>query len=127
MHALAGRVDIADLQAQTFTEAQAEAVGGEVEDPVAQRARGLEHILGLVHRENIGQALRLRRFDQVHMQPGLVQDVGVEELQPIQIELDRAPGMRVEPTRNSSRPHVAEVSSFDESSVDAACVGLVWR
>ena len=40
------------------------------------------------------QAHALRRLDQTGRDPGLAQDVGVEELQPIQIELDRAPGMR---------------------------------
>jgi len=82
MHALAGRVDIAYLQAQTFTEAQAQTVSGEVEDPVAQRVRGLEHAPGLFNGEDVGQALRLRRLDQVQVHPGLLQHMGVEELQP---------------------------------------------
>ena len=82
---------LAGTLAQTFAETKAEAVGGEVEDPVAEGARGLEHIFGLIDGEDIRQALCLRRLEQVHMHPWLVQDMRIEKLQPVQVELDRAP------------------------------------
>jgi len=58
---------------------------------LAEGARGLEHIFGLIDGEDIRQALCLRRLEQVHMHPWLVQDMRIEKLQPVQVELDRAP------------------------------------
>jgi hypothetical protein len=46
--------------------------------------------------KDIGQALGLWWFDQLDVRPGLVQHMGVEELSPVEVELDRAPGMRIE-------------------------------
>ena len=43
-----------------------------------------------------GRRWAARRLDQPRRYPGLAQDVQGEELQPIQIELDRAPGVRGE-------------------------------
>lgn len=43
---------------------------------------------------DIGQALGSRGFDQLRCHPGLTQHVGVVELQPLQIELHGAPGVR---------------------------------
>jgi hypothetical protein len=57
--------------ARTPDLAKAEAVGGKGEDPIAEGARGLEYVLGLIDGENVGRALRLRRLDQIHVHPRL--------------------------------------------------------
>ena len=81
---------------------RAEAIQREEEHPIAGDARGGEYPFDLVEGDNVGQALASGRLDQVGCCPGLAQDMFVVELyakryplgQPIQIELDRAPGMR---------------------------------
>ena len=96
MHPRPRGVDVTDLQAQPLAQAQAKTVGGEEEHPIAQHPRGREHPLGLSNGHDIGQTLRLGRLNQVHVRPGLLQHMGVKELQAIQIEPDRAPGMRLQ-------------------------------
>src|SRR3990172_4480843 len=94
VHASACRVDIPHLQPQSFTEAQAQTIEREEERPVTDHAGGGEYPLGLLDRDNIRQALGPGRLDQTRSYPGLTQDMRVVELQPIQIQFDRAPGMR---------------------------------
>ena len=94
-----GRVDIAHRQTPAFAEAPAKAVGGEEKDPVAEPARGHEPALGLLDGEDIGPALGLWRLDQVDIYPGLTPHIGLEELQPLPVELDRTPGVRLQQRR----------------------------
>lgn len=88
------RIDIADLQRQPFTETQAQAVQREIEHPVAQLARGRKQALRFIDADDVGQALRLGRLDQMRHDPGLAQDMNGIELEAVEIELDRAPGVR---------------------------------
>ena len=74
--------------------AQSQTVEREVEHPVTDHAGGGEDPLGLLDRDDVGQALGLGRLDQTGRHPGLLQDVLVVKLQPIQIELDRTPRVR---------------------------------
>jgi len=94
MHAMTGCINIADLQSQPFAQAQPHAVHGEIEHPVAQRAGRRKQRLSLLDRDDVGQALRLGWFDEVGHAPGFTQNMQGVELEAIQIELDRAPGMR---------------------------------
>jgi hypothetical protein len=94
MHALTFGVDIAHLQAQALAEAQTQAVDGEKENPVTEHMGGQEKLLSLFHANNIRQALDLGRLDQIGGYPGFAQHMGIIELEAVQIELDRAPGMR---------------------------------
>ena len=57
MHARARGIDVADLQPQSFAQAQSEAVEGEEEHPVTDHARGGEDPLGLLDRDDVRQAL----------------------------------------------------------------------
>ncbi len=94
MHAPAYRINVADLKPQSLAQAQPQTVEGEVEHPVADDAGGCEQPLGLVDRDDVRQALAPGRLDQTGRDPGLAQDVRVVELQPVQVELDRTPGVR---------------------------------
>ena len=69
-------------------------VEGEVEHPIADNAGGCEQPPGLVDRDDVRQALAPGWLDQTGRDPGLAQDVRVVELQPVQVELDRIPGVR---------------------------------
>lgn len=91
LYAHPGGIDVADFQGQPFAQAQPQAVEGEIEHPVAQGARRQKQALRFVDRNDVGQALRLGRLDQVRHHPGLLQDMGGVELQAVEIELDRAP------------------------------------
>ena len=94
MHPRAFGIDIAHLQSQAFAQAQAQTVEREKEHPVTERAGGGEDALGLLHRDDVRQTLGLGRFDQTGSHPGFAQDMGEVELEAVQIEFDRAPGMR---------------------------------
>ena len=95
MHAPTRAVDVANFKAQSFTQAQPQAVEREEEHLVAAHARGGDDPPGLLDGDDIGQALDPRWLDQPRRHPGLTQDVLVVELQPIQIELDGTPRVRV--------------------------------
>ena len=94
MHAPACHIDVADLKPQSFAQAQSQAVEGEVEHPVTDDAGGCEQPPGLVDRDDVRQALGPGWLDQTGRDPGLAQDMRVVELQPVQVELDRTPGVR---------------------------------
>src|SRR3990172_10378589 len=83
-----------DLTPSSFAQAQSQAVEREVEHPVTDHAGGGEQPLGLLDRDDVRQALGLRGLDQTGRHPRFAQDVRVVELQPVQIELDRTPGVR---------------------------------
>lgn len=93
VHPPANGIDVPDLKAQALAQAQAEAVEGEEQDAVAGDAGGGEEALSLGNGDDVGQALSARRLDQTGGDPGLVQDVGVVELEAIQIELHGTPGV----------------------------------
>ncbi len=94
MHAGAYGIDIADLQAQPFAQAQSQTVEGEVEHPVADDAGGGEQAPGFLDRDDVGQALAARWLDQAGCNPGFLQDMRVVELQAVQVELDGGPRVR---------------------------------
>jgi hypothetical protein len=71
MHAAALGIDIAHLQPQAFTEAQAEAVEGEIEDPVTEGMGGLEEPPGLFDGDDVRQTLGLGRLDEIECPQGL--------------------------------------------------------
>ncbi len=93
MHPFAHRIDITDLKSQPLAEAQAHTVDGEEKDPIAEFAGLPKDPAGFLDSDDIGQALGLGRFDQVDVDPGLAEHVSVVELEPVEIELDRAPGV----------------------------------
>ncbi len=93
MHTPAHGIDIADLQAKPLTETQPHAVDGEVEDPLAESLSGGEQPCGLFDGNDIGQALGLGWLDQIDIDPRFVEHMGIEELEPVEIELDRTPGV----------------------------------
>jgi hypothetical protein len=93
------RVNIADSEPDAFAKTQPHAVAGEKEDFVAQDrgcGKQLPHLFGGKDIRDSGYPGRL---DQGDIFPGFVQYPGVEELQTIKVELDRAPGMRVQEFR----------------------------
>jgi len=67
----------------------------EEEDAATEHLRRQKDPLGLLERDDVRQALCARRFDQTGCHPGLFQHVPVVELEPVQIELDRTPGVRL--------------------------------
>ena len=89
-------VDVADLQAQSFAEAKSEAVKGEEQDAVAAHPCSGQELANLLDGHDIRQALRLRCFDQIEIDPGLFQDMDVEELQSVEIEFGRRPMMSLQ-------------------------------
>jgi len=56
----------------------------------------LKQAVGFINRHDIRQADRFGRFDQINILPGFTQDMPIEKLKPVQIQLDRAPGMGAE-------------------------------
>ena len=93
VHTLTFGVDIADLQSQALAETEAQAIDGEVENPVTERVRCQKQTLGFLNGDDIRQTLSPWRFDQIQRRPGLVQNVGVEEFERVQVEFNGAPGM----------------------------------
>ncbi len=94
--AAALRIDIGHRQGKALAQAQPEAVEGEKEDAVAQDASGSEQVLCLIDCDDVGQALCLGRLDQIGHGPRPAQHVGDVELVAIEIELDGAPGVRLD-------------------------------
>ena len=86
-------VDIADLEVQGFAQAQAHAINGEDIGLVAQLPGGVDDPLDLRRGEDIRQWFVLGWLDDGHPLPILIEHVLVEELQPVAIHLDRAPGV----------------------------------
>ena len=96
LHAHPLGVDVGHRQRKPLAQTQAQAVEGEEEHPVAEHPGGAEQLLRFIDRDDVGQALRLRWLDQVRHGPGQFEHVLGEELQAIQIELDRAPRVGVD-------------------------------
>ena len=90
------RINIPDLQAQPFSQAQAHAVEDEEEHPVAEDAGGLDDALHLADADNVGQALYFGRFDKPRRHPRFAQHMLGVELETVQVELDGTPGVRGE-------------------------------
>jgi hypothetical protein len=63
---------------------------------VTQPLGGEKQTLGLLDGDDIWQALGLGRFNQVDVDPGFVQDVGIVELEAVEVEFDRTPGMALQ-------------------------------
>ena len=87
------RVDIADGEADTFTKAKPHAVAGKEKDPVTPYSGCGKQLPHLRDGEDIGYSGCPGRLDQGEALPGFAQYLGVEELQTVEIEFDRAPGM----------------------------------
>ena len=98
LYSLPHAIDVARLEAQSFAQEQSQAVEGEAQHAVTDHAGG-EQPLGLFDRDDVQQTLTLRRLDQARRHPGLLQDVLVARLQPIQIERERTPRVRLGPVR----------------------------
>lgn len=96
VHASTDGVDVTDLKPKSFAQTQAEAVEGEEEHAVTEHVGGSDDLLDFGHRNDVWQALALGRFDQAGGYPGLLQDMGVVELQAIQVEFDGGPGVRAD-------------------------------
>jgi len=86
-----GGIDIADGQPDPFAQAQAEGVSGKEEDPVAHPVGRGKQPVELLYRKDVGDSGNFRRLDQGNVLPGFVEDLGVEEFQAVEVELDRAP------------------------------------
>jgi len=93
MHSCPRGINVADFQGQPFAQTQSQAVEGEIEHPVAQGACRRKQVLRLVDRDDIRQALRLGRLDQIRHHPRFLQNVSGVELQAVEIEFDGAPRM----------------------------------
>jgi hypothetical protein len=93
MHTLPSCIDIGHRQAQAFTEAQAQTIERKKEHPVTEGMSHREQLSGFRNGHDIRQALSFWRFDQIQRRPGLVQNVGVEEFERVQVEFNGAPGM----------------------------------
>lgn len=61
---------------------------------VNEHAGGGNDLLDFADGDEVGQALALGRLDQAGGDPGLLQSMGVEKLEAIQVELDGTPGVR---------------------------------
>ena len=73
-------VDIANLHLDTLAQAQPHAVNGQKKYAIAQLPSGIDDLECLSLSEDVGQATNLRRLDDLHPVPGLVQHMPVEEL-----------------------------------------------
>ena len=93
MHAPTRRIDIPHLKPQPFAQAQSQAVEREVEHPVTEHTGSGEDPPGLVDGDDVGQALGLGWLDQAGRDPGFAQDMLVVELQSVQVQFDRTPGV----------------------------------
>ena len=80
VHAPAWGVDIANLQAQPFAEAQSQTIEREEKDPVADDVGGVEDAPAFLDGDDVGQALTLGGLDQAGGDPGLAQNMGVVKL-----------------------------------------------
>jgi len=99
MHPHPPRIEIAHPQLQPFPQAQAHAVQGKKEHPVAEHPRRINDLLHLRHRHDVRQTRHLGRFGQFGTRPGFVQHIGVIKFQPIQIVLERAPRQMIQNPR----------------------------
>jgi hypothetical protein len=91
-----GGVYISHCQLYTFAKAQSHAVDCEEEDLITQPVGCDNELLYLIDGQNIRNPGCLWRLDQGDVMPGFIQHTGVEEFQAVQIEFDRAPGMRLQ-------------------------------
>ncbi len=69
MHTVARRIDIPQLQSQSFAQAQSQAIQREEEHPVTEHARGGEYPTGLLDCDHVRQALASRGLDQAPEMP----------------------------------------------------------
>ena len=75
VHTPAYGIDIADLQAQAFTQAQPQTIQREEQHPVTEHTRCRENAPGFLDGNDVGQALALRWLDQAGSGPGFAQDM----------------------------------------------------
>lgn len=92
MHTHHAPVDIADLEVQCLAEAQAEAVGGQKVDLIAELAGAVDDEVQFLHRQHVLQRLHFGRLDDGDPVPGAVEYEAVEELNGVPRHLDGAPG-----------------------------------
>lgn len=96
MHAPARPVDIADLKGEGLAQAQTHGIGREHKDAIAQLARRVDQPLHLIDGEDIRQGAHLWWLDHLHPLPVAVQDMLVEELQPVAVDAHGGPGAPVD-------------------------------
>ncbi len=95
MYLFALTVDIAHLQRQGLSEAQAHRIGCQQKDPVAQPECGTDQLLNLGDGDNIRKRLYFGGFYYIYPLPVALKDMLPEELQAITVNLDGTPRMRL--------------------------------
>ena len=91
-----GGIDIANRQGDSFAKAQAETVGGKEEDSVAHPVCCGKQPIELFDGQDIWDPGCFGRLDQWNVLPWFIEDLGVKELEAVQVEFDRAPGMVIQ-------------------------------
>ena len=94
MNPLAVGIDVCHLQSQALAQAQTETVEREKEHLITEGAGRQKKLPSLVHRDDVRQTLGSGRLDQAGSGLRFMQHMGIIELEAVQIELDRTPGMR---------------------------------
>ncbi len=95
MYLFALTVDIAHLQRQGLSEAQAHRIGYQQKGPVAQLACRTDQLFNLSDGESIGEGMNFGGFYDLYPLPVAFKDMLPEELEPITVNLDGTPGMGV--------------------------------
>ena len=91
MHPHVVGINVVDCKIDGLAESEPHAVGGKEENPVVNDPGRGKQLIDLVNRENVGDSPDLWLSDERNMLPCLLQNMGVEELQAIEIKLDRIP------------------------------------
>jgi len=122
---------------QALAQTQPLAIAREVENSITERTGGEKQLPGLLDGDDIRQTRRFRWLDQIQVRPRLVQHMGIEELQAIQIELDGTPGMSVEQIveylgpdpdkRHFNRGLSPNVEKVDDINASGVAIGDVSR
>ncbi len=84
-------INITGGEPDSLTKAQPHAVYGEEKDLIAGDGGGGKELRELIVTQDIWNACVLWRLDQGKITPGSVKDASIEELQAVQIQLDRTP------------------------------------
>ena len=84
-------INITGGEPDSLPKAQPHAVYGEEKDLIAGDGGGGKELLELIVTQDIWNACVLWRLDQGKITPGSVKDASIEELQAVQIQLDRTP------------------------------------
>jgi len=91
-----GGINIANGQGDSFAKAQAEAVGGKEEDAVTYSVCCGKKLVELFDGQDIRNPGCFGGLDQRNILPWFVEDLGVKELEAVEVEFDRAPRMAIQ-------------------------------